>query len=62
MNNTTALTGAAVTAQNEQEPVKLLKRIGSTTFVVNVYFSDKSAETMEDKILRMIEREVDKIA
>ena len=40
------------------EPLMLRKRIGSTMFIVNVCFSDKSKETMEDKILRLIEREV----
>ena len=40
------------------EPVTLLKRIGSTTYKVSVRFSETSKETMEDKLLRMIEREV----
>lgn len=43
-------------------PAKLLERIGSTTFEVTVHFSEKSKETMEDKILRMIEREVKRVA
>jgi hypothetical protein len=56
--------GAAVTPRGNTtgEPVTLLKRIGSTTFVVNVHFSSVSAETLEDKLLRLIERESDKIA
>ena len=56
---TTAVKSAAGTRERV-EPVKLLKRIGSTTFVVNVHFSDKSKETMGDKLLRLIEREVEK--
>jgi len=52
----------AMTVQNEQEPVKLLKRIGSTTVEVTVHFSNSSKETMTDIICRMIEREVNKIA
>ena len=44
------------------EPLMLRKRIGSTMFIVNVRFSDKSNETMEDKIFRLIEREVQKDA
>jgi hypothetical protein len=43
---------------NEREPVKLLRRIGSTTIEVTVHFSNTSKETLEDKLLRMIEREV----
>jgi hypothetical protein len=44
------------------EPVTLLRRIGSTTFFVSVRFSEKAAETLEDKALRMIEREVNQVA
>ena len=40
------------------EPVTLLKRIGSTTYKVSVRFSETDKETMEDKLLRLIEREV----
>lgn len=40
-----------------REPVNLLKRIGSTTYLVSVHFSGTSKETMSDKILRLIERE-----
>jgi hypothetical protein len=55
----TAVKGAARTQGNAHaEPVKLLKRIGSTTYEVTAHFSKASNETMEDKILRMIEREV----
>jgi len=43
------------------EPVKLLRRIGSTTVEITVHFSNKSQETLEDKLLRMIEREADNI-
>jgi hypothetical protein len=60
--NATAVTSAVTTAQNEREPVKLLRRIGSTTVEITVHFSNTSKETMEDKLLRMIEREVDKSA
>jgi hypothetical protein len=49
---------AAATPDKQGEPVNLLKRIGSATYVVNVHFSDKSKEKLEDKIIRLIEREV----
>lgn len=56
---TAAIKGAATTRGNAHaEPVKLLERIGSTTFEVTVHFSETSTETMEDKILRLIAREV----
>jgi hypothetical protein len=41
----------------EREPFKLLKRVGSTTYVVSARFSETATETLEEKILRMIERE-----
>jgi hypothetical protein len=53
---------AATTANDRREPLNLRKRIGSTTYVVNVHFSETSAETMEDKILRLIGSEVRKLA
>jgi len=65
---TTAITapkgaGAAGTQGNAHaEPVKLRKRIGSTTLEVTVHFSETSQDKMEDILLRLIEREVDKVA
>ena len=40
------------------EPLMLQRRIGSTIFTVNVRFSNTNTETMEDKLLRLIEGEV----
>ena len=48
---------AADRGANAAKPLKLLKRIGSTNYEVSVFFSNTSKETMEDKILRLIERE-----
>jgi hypothetical protein len=65
MNSTTAITSAAMTAQNVHESVKLLKRIGSTTVEVTVHFSKEGrekSETMADITRRLLEREVAKIA
>jgi len=50
-------TSAAVTPENVKPP-NLRKRIGSTIYVVTVHFSDKSKETLNDKIMKLIEREV----
>ena len=44
------------------EPHTLRKRIGSTDFIVSVHFSQTSTETLEDKILRLMEREAKEIA
>jgi len=57
MKTTTAVVSAARTL-TEAEPVKLLKRIGSTSYTASIHFSDKAVEPLEDKILRLIKREV----
>ena len=51
-------------AQRETQatPQTYRKRIGSTVYVVSVHFSNTSQETAEDKLLRLIKREVDDIA
>jgi hypothetical protein len=52
--------GAAIKPERKRaKPRKLRKRIGSTTYEVSIHFSETSTETIEDKILRMIERETD---
>ena len=35
------------------EPYVLKRRIGSTLYTANVYFSEMTKETLEDKILRL---------
>lgn len=54
------LEASAVRTQGKPhaEPINMQKRIGSTTFKVNVHFSTTSQETVEDKLLRLIKREV----
>ncbi|WP_313527630.1 transposon-encoded TnpW family protein [Anaerotignum sp.] len=43
--------------QQSNKPLRLTKRIGSTTYKVSVHFSKTSKETMGDKILRLIEKD-----
>jgi hypothetical protein len=59
MNATDKIT---VSTSRRGEPMKLLKRIGSTTYEVTVHFSNTSAETLEDKVRRLIEQEAEKSA
>ena len=40
------------------EPATFTKKVGSTTYQVNVHFSKTSKETLTDKIFRLIKREV----
>lgn len=50
--------GAA--AERTDKPLRLTKRIGSTTYKVSVHFSRTSKETMGDKIMRLIEKDAAK--
>jgi len=58
MQTKQTLNPSAATKRESVEPVTLRKRIGATTYIVTVHFSKTSKETLEDKILRLIEREV----
>ena len=60
--NTLTATASAATTSLMSEPVKFLKQIGSTDYIINVRFNPNATETIEDKILRMIESEVRKSA
>lgn len=51
----TQTANAADTCNNK--PLRLTKRIGSTTYKVSVHFSRTSKETMGDKILHLIEKD-----
>ena len=46
-------------AENEsrKDYVTLARRVGNTNYKVRVHFSETGEETMEDKILRMIQRD-----
>lgn len=44
-------------AERTDKPLRLTKRIGSTTYKVSVHFSQTSKETMGDKIIRLIEKD-----
>ena len=46
------------TAPAETKPPVIVKRIGNTTYMVNVHFSTTSKETMSDKIIRLLRNEV----
>lgn len=38
------------------------RRIGSTTYLITIRFSETGKETFEDKVMRLIEKEVRKTA
>jgi len=45
-------------AQSPQNNISFTRKIKSTVYEVNVFFSDTSKETINDKIIRLIKREV----
>jgi hypothetical protein len=49
----TAVTSPATTPECEGEPIRLQKRIGSTVYTANAFFSNQTSETLGDKILRL---------
>lgn len=40
------------------EPIKMQRRIGSTVYKINVYFSPEARETIDEKILRLIKNDL----
>jgi hypothetical protein len=59
VKNTAAKTAAPASGR---EPLILRKRIGSSTFTINVFTSPSATETAEQKLFRVIESEVRKNA
>ncbi len=49
-NNTTQTT-------DQTAPV-LVRRIGKTTYMVGIHFSQTSRETMDDKVLRLMKNDI----
>ena len=47
--------------QKQNTAMRLTKRIGTTTYKVNVHFSETSKETIGDKIIRLIQSEADNV-
>ena len=45
----------------QDRPPDLVKKIGKTTYLVRVHFSQTSRETLEDKIKRMLRDDVRRI-
>lgn len=45
-------------AAKMQSVPMITMKIGNTTFVVGLHFSDTSSETLEDKVKRMIRKDV----
>lgn len=59
--NTPEMTAAPQTGTGQKDAPALVKKIGKTTYVVRVHFSETSRETMSDKIKRMLKNEVEQM-
>lgn len=46
----------------KSESGRFSRRIGSTTYLVTIHFSENGKDTFEDKVMRLIEKEVRKPA
>jgi len=44
------------------EPYRLKKRIGSVVYEVGIYFNQDAKETLNDKTLRLIRRELEAVS
>ena len=58
MKTETSRTDRISPAATTAEQPDFVKRIGKTTYKVNIHFSTTSKETMSDKIIRMLRNEV----
>jgi hypothetical protein len=56
-NSAKAASAAKTAVSDEREPIMLKQRIGSADYIIAVRFSQSGKETLEDKILRLIESE-----
>lgn len=59
--NTPEMTDAPRIGTEQKDAPALVKKIGKTTYVVRVHFSETSRETMSDKIKRMLKNEVEQM-
>jgi|GEM_PF-858906 len=49
---------AGVTRPQEPEAASFSQRIGSTVYSVNVHFSESNRETLQDKMMRLIQNDL----
>ena len=51
-------TPRTTTIHPEQNAPALVRKIGKTTYMVGIHFSQTSKETMDDKVLRLIKNDI----
>jgi len=52
------MTNSINSAMSATKPMRMRKRLGSTTYEVSVHYSKTSNETVDEKISRLIRNEV----
>lgn len=57
-DNISTTNSAILPSEQDNECPALMKKIGKTTYRVRVHFRDTNAETMSNKIKRMLRNEV----
>ena len=53
-----AKTKNTATTATDQTATVLVRKIGKTTYMVGIHFSQTSKETMDDKVLRLIKNDI----
>lgn len=48
--------------QQDHNTPRIIKKIGKTTYITNAYFNENATESIDDKIKRMLRRDVEKRA
>ena len=60
-NRSTPATASPLTVKEAAPPV-MIKKIGKTTYMVGIHFSETSKETMDDKVARLVKSDIHKQA
>jgi len=45
-------------ANMQTEPMKMRKRIGSTVYLINIFVKNDAAETIDDKLFRLMKKDL----
>lgn len=46
--------------QQDHNAPSIIRKIGKTTYIVRAYFNENATESIDDKIKRMLQKEVEK--
>lgn len=46
--------------QQNHNTTRIIRKIGKTTYIANAYFNENATESIDDKIKRMLRKDVEK--